>query len=165
MADVLSLIFLGAHILAAILWIGAMGFSVMVLRQVIPRLGMPTRKELQKQLVPAVLRFIPITAVATIVFGAIVYLFHGDLDPAVLWGTDWGVILLVSLVLTIALFVFGILVVTRSSRSLLVHLNEEPCTHGPQVGRLQSMLNRGQLVAFVWGVVILALMVIASELG
>ena len=45
MADVVMLVVRYLHILSAILWIGALGFSVMVLRRVMPRLGMPARKE------------------------------------------------------------------------------------------------------------------------
>lgn len=43
MADVLTLAVRYLHIFSAILWIGSLGFSVMVLRQVVPRLGMPAR--------------------------------------------------------------------------------------------------------------------------
>lgn len=157
------IVVLWAHVLAAILWIGAMGFSVLVLSKVIPRLGMPTRREFLRQFLPGVFRFVPITAIATIVLGTILYLYQGNFDPAVLWGGTWGLLILASLVLTLALFVFGIAVVTRASRKLLAHLNEEPCTHGPEVGRLQGAFNRGQAVALVWGVAVLALMVIATE--
>lgn len=163
MADLISILLLWGHVLAAVLWIGSMGFSVLVLRQVIPRLGMPARREFLRQLLPVVFRFVPITAIATIVLGTILYLYQGVFDPAKLWGGTWGQLLLASLVLTLALFAFGIVVVTRASRRLLVHLSEEPCTHGPEVGRLQGTFNRGQTVALVWGVGVLALMVIAAE--
>lgn len=163
MADLIVIVVLWAHVLAAVLWVGSMGFSVLVLRQVIPRLGMPARREFMQQFLPAVFRFVPVTAVATIVLGTVLYLYQGNFDPVALWGGTWGLLILASLVLTLGLFVFGILVVTRSSRMLLVHLNEQPCTHGPEVGRLQGTFNRGQAIALVWGIVVLALMVVAAE--
>ena len=80
-----------------------------------------------------------------------------------LWGTEWGLVLLGALVLTLALFAFGLLVVIRASRRILGHLNEEACTHGPELGRLQATFNRGQVVALVWGALILSLMIVATE--
>ncbi len=127
MADAVLLVVRALHILSAILWIGALGFSVMVLRQVMPRLGMPARKEVLRQLIPVVIRFVPVAAVLTIGFGAVLYLLLGDFDPNALWGTEWGRVLLGSLLLTLALFAFGILVVIRASRRILGHLNEEAC--------------------------------------
>ena len=41
MADLVPLVVRNLHIFSAILWIGALGFSVMVLRRVMPRLEMP----------------------------------------------------------------------------------------------------------------------------
>lgn len=163
MADVVVLVVRYLHILSAILWIGALGFSVMVLRRVVPQLGMPVRKEFLQKLIPVVIRFIPGVAIMTIVFGAVLYLLLGNFDPNVLWGTEWGRVLLVALVLTLALFAFGLLVVIRASRRIVVHLNEEACTHGPEMGRLQKTFNNGQIVALVWGVLILVLMVLATE--
>ena len=163
MADVLTLVVRYLHIFSAILWIGALGFSLMVLRRVVPRLEMPARKETLRQLIPVVIRFIPATATMTIAFGAILYLVLGNFDPSVLWGSTWGVILLVALVLALGLFVFGILVVIRASRKILGHLNEAACAHGPEMGRLTKTFNNGQVVALVWGAVILGLMIVATE--
>ena len=163
MADVVMLVVRYLHILSAILWIGALGFSVMVLRRVMPKLGMPTRKEVLRQLIPVVIRFIPVAAVLTIGFGAVLYLILGGFDPNVLWGTEWGLALLGALVLALALFAFGLLVVIRASRRILGHLNEEACSHGPEMGRLTKTFNNGQVVAFVWGALILVLMILATE--
>jgi putative copper export protein len=163
MVDVLTLVVRYLHILSAILWIGALGFSVMVLRRVVPQLGMPTRKELLRKMIPVVIRFIPIAAILTIAFGATLYLLIGDFDPSTLWGSNWGQVILLALVLTLALFTFGILVVIRASRRILVHLDEEACTHQAEMGKLNATFNRGQVVAFVWGIAILSLMVVATE--
>lgn len=163
MVDVLALVVRYLHIFSAILWIGALGFSVMVLRRVLPRIGMPARKETLKQLIPVVIRFIPIAAVSTIVWGAILYLLLGNFDPGVLWGSTWGLVLLAALLLTLALFAFGVGVVIRASKKILGHLDEEACTHAAEMGSLQKVFNNGQVVALVWGVAILSLMVIAAE--
>lgn len=163
MADILALVVRYLHIFSAILWIGALGFSVMVLRRVTPRLTMPARKEMLRQLIPVVIRFIPVAAILTIAFGATLYLVLGGFDPNVLWGTEWGRVLLGALILTLALFVFGVGVVIRASRKILDHLNEEACAHGAEMGALQKTFNRGQIVALVWGAAILSLMVVATE--
>lgn len=163
MADLLALVVRYLHIFSAILWIGALGFSVMVLRRVLPRLEMPARKETLRQLIPVVIRFIPATAVLTIAFGAILYLLLGNFDPNVLWGSTWGLALLAALILSLALFAFGLLVVIRASRRILGHLNEAACTHGPEMGRLTKTFNNGQVVALVWGAAILVLMILATE--
>jgi uncharacterized membrane protein len=163
MADLVVLIVRYLHILSAILWIGALGFSVMVLRSAMARVPVPARKETMRQLVPIVIRFIPASAILTILFGALLYLVLGDFNPTILWGTNWGLVLLTSLLLTVILFAFGLTMVARTSQRILGHLNEEACTHGEEVGRLQKMFNRGQIAAFAWGVLILALMVLATE--
>ena len=62
MADPLTLAIRYLHIFSAILWIGALGFSVMVLRRVIPRLQMTARKEALRQIIPVMIRFIPAAA-------------------------------------------------------------------------------------------------------
>ena len=111
MADLLVLAVRYAHILSAILWIGALGFSVMALRPGIGRMAMPARKETLRQLIRVVIRFVPASAVLTIAFGAALYLLLGDFGPAVLWGTEWGLAILVSLFLGLTLFASGILVV------------------------------------------------------
>lgn len=151
-----------AHIVSAILWIGALGFSVTVLGPAISRVGMSARKDTLKQLIPIVGRFIPGTGIATIVFGTLLYLLMGNFDPSILWGTMWGLILFTALLLALGLLGFGLVVVIRASKELLGHLNEETCTHGPEVGALQLTFNRGQVVALVWGFGILALMVVAT---
>ena len=163
MADLLTLVVRYVHIFSAILWIGALGFSVMVLRRVVPKLEMPARKDVLRQLIPVVIRFIPATATLTIVFGALLYLMMGNFDPNALWGSTWGLVILGALVLALALFAFGILVVIGASRKILGHLNEAACTHGPEMGRLTKTFNNGQAVALAWGGLILALMVVATE--
>jgi hypothetical protein len=163
MADIVALVVRYLHIVSAILWIGALGFSVMVLRRVMPQLGMPTRKEVLQKMIPVVIRFIPMAAASTILWGALLYLVLGGFDPAVLWGSEWGLAILLALILTLALFAFGILVVIGASRKILGHLNEAACTHQAEMGSLQKTFNRGQVVALVWGASILVLMILATE--
>ena len=163
MADVLTVVLRYAHILSAILWIGALAFSVMFLRSAMGRVPLPARKETMRQLIPAVIVFVPISAVLTIGFGAALYLVMGNFEATILWGTTWGLVLLVALVLALALFAFGMGVVIPASRKILGHLNEEACSHGQEMGRLQRRFNNGQVVAMVWGFVILSLMIVATE--
>lgn len=164
MVDIIALVVRYVHVFFAILWIGSMGFSVMVLGRVMPRLGMPVGRQFSRQFIPVVLRFVPLSAVMTIASGALLYLFLGNFDPAELWGTSWGLAMIASLVLTLALFAFGIFAVMGASRKLLVHLNEEACTHGPDVGRLQKSFGRGQVISFGLGALVLALMIVATEI-
>ncbi len=161
MADILFLVVRYAHIISAILWIGGLGFSKMVLGSALSKVDMPARKETLKKLIPIANRFLPRVAASTIVWGAILYLLIGNYNPDNLVGTSWGLVILAALILSTALLVFGIFVVKRSSEAILVHLNEEACSHGPEVGKLQGTFSRGQLIATVWGFVILGLMVVA----
>jgi hypothetical protein len=85
-----------------------------------------------------------------------------NFDPNKLWGTTWGIVILAGLILAVGLLAFGLLVVRRSSQAILGHLSEEACSHGPEVGQLQKMFIRGQVVALVWGFAILGLMVYAT---
>lgn len=163
MADLLVLAVRYLHILFAILWIGSLGFSVMVLRRFLPSLGLSARKEVLQKLIPVMIRFIPISAVLTIAFGAVLYLQLGNFDPTTLLSSTWGLIIFAALLLTLALFAFAVLVVIGASRRILVHLHEETCTHGPEVGALTKRFNNGQVIAFAWGVLILALMVYATQ--
>ena len=163
MVDYLALVLRYAHIMSAILWIGALAFSVMVLRGVMGRVEMAARKETMRKLIPSVVVFIPTSAALTIIFGVSLYVVMGNFDPSILWGTTWGLVLLTALILTLALFGFGVGWVIPISRRILGHLNEEACSHGPEVGKLQARFNRGQIVALVWGFVILAFMITATE--
>jgi len=90
MADILELVVRFAHIASAILWIGGLGFSVMVLRSAISRVGMAARKDTMLQLIPLANRFIPRVGISTVLFGTILYLMMGNFDPQNLWGTTWG---------------------------------------------------------------------------
>ena len=162
MADILELVVRYAHIASAILWIGGLGFSVMVLRSAISRVGMPARKDTMLQLIPLANRFIPRVAISTIVFGTILYLMMGNFDPQNLWGTTWGRAMLAALILSLGLLVFGIGYVRRAAERMLKHLDEADCTHGPEVAVLQMTSSRGQVVALAWGFFILILMVVAT---
>lgn len=162
MADILELVVRYVHIVSAILWIGGLGFSVMVLRTAISRVGMAARKDTLLQLIPLSNRFIPRTAIATIVFGTVLYLMMGNFDADNLVGTTWGRAMLAALILAIGLLAFGLLVVRRAAERMLKHLNEENCTHGPEVAALQMTSSRGQVIALAWGFFILILMVVAT---
>jgi len=162
MADVLELVVRFAHIASAILWIGGLGFSVMVLRSAISRVGMAARKDTMLQLIPLANRFIPRVGISTVLLGTILYLMMGNLDPQNLWGTTWGRAMLAALTLSLGLLVYGIGYVRRAAERMLKHLNEENCTHGPEVAALQMTSSRGQVVALAWGFVILILMVVAT---
>lgn len=162
MADILTIIVRYAHILSAILWIGALGFSVMVLGRAVSKVGMPARKETLKQLIPVANRFLPSIAISTIVFGTILYLLMGNFDPKMMFASTWGMVISGALVLAVGLLAFGILVPLRASRAILKHLNEEACSHGPEMGKLQRTFARGQVIALVWGFVILGFMVYAT---
>jgi len=162
MADIVELVVRYVHIVSAILWIGGLGFSVMVLRSAISRVGMPARKDTMQQLIPIANRFIPRTAISTIVFGTILYLLMGNFDPQILWGTRWGLVLLTSLILAVGLLAFGIIVVRTAGERILTHLNEDACSHGPEVAALQKTASRGQVIALAWGFFILVLMVVAT---
>jgi uncharacterized membrane protein len=160
MVDVLELIVRYAHIVSAILWIGGLGFSVMVLRSAISKVGMPARKEAMIQLIPLANRFIPRVAISTIVFGTILYVMMGNSGD--LWGTTWSLVMLAALVLAVGLLIFGIGIVRRAAERILKHLEEANCTHGPEVAALQKTSNTGQVVALAWGFFILVLMVVAT---
>lgn len=162
MADIVTIVARYAHILSAILWIGGLGFSDMVLGSAISKMGMPARKEVLRHLIPIANRFIPMVAISTIVFGTLLYLLMGNFDPNVMWGTTWGRVIFTALILAVGLLLFGLLVVIRASRGILHHLNEEACSHGPEMGKLQRIFSRGQAIALVWGFVILGLMVYAT---
>jgi amino acid transporter len=127
------------------------------------RVGMPARKETMRQLIPVAIHFVPMSALLTIGFGALLYLVMGDFDSNLLIGRTWGLIILAALILAVALFTFGMTVVIGASSRTLVHLKEDTCTHANEMGELQRTFNRGQVVALVWGLAILALMVIATE--
>ncbi len=134
----------------------------MVLRGVMPRLGMPARKELMQRMVPAMARYLPTMAILTIVFGFILYLYLGSFDPALLWGILWGQLLLVALALALIASVIGLGIGLRSANLLLVHFEEEEEAHPQEVGILQKRFGMAQIVVFLLGLVIIALMVYAT---
>lgn len=150
------------HILFGIMWIGAVAYGVGVLRRVMPRVDPPARKAVMRQLTPVMLRYIPVSAVMTIVFGSVLYLWLGGFDPDLLLGSKWGLVLLTALGLTLFTFSFGMLVGVGSAKRILGHLEEEQCAHGPEVGALQARFNRAQVIVLGFGLAIIALMVVAT---
>src|SRR3989442_3824591 len=146
MADILELVVRYAHIASAILWIGGLGFSVMVLRSAISRVGMPARKDTLLQLIPLANRFTPRVAISTVVFGTILYLMMGNFDPQNLWGTTWGRAMLAALILSLGLLIFGIGYVRRAAVRMLEHRYEEDCTAGPEDASPQMTSCRGPVV-------------------
>lgn len=162
MADLLLVTLEFLHIVFGVAWIGAVFYSVAVLRRAIPRVSAPARKEAMKQIIPVASHFIPMVAIATIVFGTLLYLFEGRFDPEVLFGSRWGVTILTAFVLSVGAFAFGMIFAMGSGSRILVHLEEDHCTHPDTVSGLQRRMNSAQIVVLILGFVILGLMVAAS---
>ena len=163
MADVVEVLLRYLHIVFAVAWIGAVFYGVAVLRTAMGRVEAAARKETMKKLIPVVIHYVPMVGALTITFGTLLYLYMSQFDVDTLVGTRWGLTILSSLVLTVATFSFGILVVIGGARRLLSHLEEESCTHGPEVVGLQRRFNRGQVAIMALSLVIIALMVAASR--
>lgn len=163
MADLVGIVLRFLHIVFAVFWIGAVSYTVFVVRSAMQRVGMPARKETMRQLIPVAIHFVPMSAVMTIVLGAFLYLVMGGFSIDILLGTRWGQILFVALVLALATFTFGMTVVIGAAKRILGHLEEEACGHADIVGRLQRVFNRGQVIVLGLGLVIIALMVFASR--
>ncbi len=162
MVDVIALVLRMIHITFAVVWIGAVAFSVGVLRVIMPRVAMDARKQVLRQLIPTVIHYVPLSAAMTILFGAILYLYMGSFNPTILVETLWGLLLLTSLVLTLATFAYGMTVGVGTSRSILGHLKEKVCEHADEMGRLQKRFNMAQVVVLVLGIIILGMMVFAT---
>ncbi len=150
------------HIVFAVAWMGSVAYSVGVLQVAMPRVRMDARKEVMRHLIPTTIHFVPMSAVMTILFGAILYLYMGSFNPTILVETLWGLLLLTSLVLTLATFAYGMTVGVGTSRSILGHLKEEVCEHAAEMGRLQKRFNMAQVVVLVLGIIILGMMVFAT---
>src|SRR6266567_3851780 len=155
MADVIALVLRFFHIWFGIAWIGALVYGVSVLRRALSRVDPASRKEFMKQFIPVVTRFLPGSAVMTILFGFVLYLYLGSFDVAYLTGSEWGRILLAALAL--ATFAIGMVFGVGSAKKILGHLNEESCTHGPEVGVLQNRFNLAQFIGLGLGLVIVGL--------
>ena len=162
--DVIHLALRTAHILFGILWVGALGYSVLVLGRVIPRVEPPARKQVMLQLMPVALKYLPITATGTIAFGVTMYLYLGQLNPAVLFGSVKFLLIFAALLIVLAMFTFGILVVMRTALKIKTHLEEPKCEHMPLVGAMQKLFARGQLAVLAIGMAVVGLMVVASHL-
>ncbi|HEV8595203.1 MAG TPA: hypothetical protein VGR51_06705 [Thermoplasmata archaeon] len=162
MADVIALVLRFFHIMFGIAWIGAVFYGVGVLRRVMPRIDMPARKATMKQLIPVVTRYIPGSAVMTILMGAILYLYLGAARGLGLT-TLWGLLILTALGVALTAFGFGMVFGIGTAKKILAHLNEESCTHGPEVGALTARFNQAQVVVLILGIAIIGLMVYAGE--
>ncbi|HYY47058.1 MAG TPA: hypothetical protein VFA17_00055 [Thermoplasmata archaeon] len=163
MADVVALVLRFFHIFFGIAWIGALMYGVGVLRRALAGMEMPARQETMRRLIPVLTQYIPGSAAMTILFGFILYLWIGSLEPAVLLESNWGRTLLAALVLSLTAFGIGTAVGVRGARRMLVHLNEEACAHGPEVAALQKRFNLSQFTGLGLGLIIVALMVLATE--
>ena len=162
---IITLVLRFFHIVFGIAWIGAVMYGVGVMRRALGKMDAATRKETMKRLIPVVERYLPGSAAMTIIFGVALYLYLGSFDPVNLVGTAWGKILLTALVLALVAFAIGMIFGIGSARKILAHLNEDNCTHGPEVGKLQKTFNTTQFVNLGLGLVIVALMVVATRGG
>jgi len=160
---VVTLVIRFFHILFGIAWIGAVMYGVGVVRRAFGKMDPAARKEAMKRLIPVVERYLPGSAAMTIILGVSLYLYMGSFDPAVLIGSPWGKILMTALVLALVAFALGMIFGIGSARKILGHLNEDACTHGPEVGALQKRFNLTQFINLGLGLVIIALMVVATE--
>ena len=163
MADVVEVVLEFLHVVFGVAWIGAVFYSVGVLRRAVPRIGMPARKEAMRQIIPVATHFIPMAAIATIVFGTLLYLVKGQFNPAALFESRWGLTILSAFGLTIGTFGFGMVFVVGTSRRVLGHLEEEACPHGDTVAGLQRRINSSQIITLALGLWIIGLMVLASS--
>jgi uncharacterized membrane protein len=163
MADPVALLLRFFHIAFGIAWIGGMMYGVGVLRRALAQVEMPVRKETMRRVIPIMTQYLPGSAAMTILFGFVLYLWMGSFEPAVLVESAWGRTLLAALVLALTAFAIGIAVGVRGARRMLVHLNEEACTHGPEVAALQKRFNISQFTGLGIGLLIVALMVVATE--
>jgi len=150
------------HIVFGIVWIGAVAYGVGVLRRALPQMEPPARKAALRRLIPILVQYIPGAAVMTILTGALLYGVLGGWSPALMFGTPWGLVLLAALALALTTFAIGMLVGVRTAKRILAHLEEEACTHQPEVGALQARFNRANVVVLFLGMAILALMVAAT---
>lgn len=163
MADLVALVLRYIHIFFGIAWIGAVMYGLGVLRRVLPQVPLEARKETMRRLIPVMTRYVPGSAAMTIVFGFALYLWIGSFQPVALLEGNWGRTLLSALVLSLLALAIGMVYGVGSANRILVHLNEEECTHGPEVARLQKRLDASQFGAFGLGLVIIGLMVVATE--
>jgi len=163
MADLVEFALRFSHITFGIARMGANFYSVGVMSRVMPRVEAPARKQIMLRLMPVALRYIPVTAVLTIVLGTALYVNMGDFRANFLVGSRWGQTILAALILTVGTFVFGIVYVVGSGRKLQVHLAEDQCGHAPEVATLQKRFARGQPIITVLGLIIVGLMVAASR--
>jgi len=149
------------HIVSGVFWVGAIAYSVLVLGRVLPRVDPPVRKQLMKQLLPVALKYIPITATSTITFGILMYLYLTNFDLSTMLGILRFQILFAAMLITLGMFTFGMLIGFRTGLKIKAHLDEEKCEHMPLVGALQKRFALSNLVVFVIGVTVVALMAIA----
>ncbi|MFQ5919462.1 MAG: hypothetical protein ACE5I4_05385 [Thermoplasmata archaeon] len=163
MVDLVALTLRYLHIAFGIAWIGALAYGVGVLRIALPRADPPASQGVMKQLIPIAVRYIPFTAVMTILFGAILYLYMGVFDPAILLGSTWGLLLLTALVLALVTFAYGLVWGIGSARKILTHLEEEACDHREEVMGLQRRFNRVQIAALFLGLIIIGIMVFVVQ--
>jgi len=163
MADVLAFALRFLHILAGIAWIGAVAFSLGVVRRAMGRVDLDARRRTMRQLIPVAIRYVPMAAVSTIVLGVLLYLHMGRFDAFLLTGTPWGRLILAALVFSLAAFALGMVLVVGTGRRILTHLDEPACEHGPEMGVLQKRFNLGQVLALALGLVVVALMIEAAH--
>ncbi len=161
--DIVGIVLRFLHIVFGVMWIGAVFYGVGVLRVALPRVDMTARKAVLRHLLPVAIHYIPVSAIMTIITGALLYLYLGQFQGAILLGAGWGRILLGALLLTLATFAYGMVIVIGAGKAIARHLGEEACNHQAEVGALQRQFNVGQIVVLVLGLVIIAIMVYVSE--
>lgn len=129
------------------------------------RMPPPARKEVVRHLAPVAIHYVPMAAVMTITFGALLYLVLGGFQTNLLLRTSWGQLLFTALLVASSMFAFGMIVVIGAAKRMLVHVNEEACGHMEEMGALSRRFNRGQIVIVALGFGVIALMVLAPRIA
>lgn len=157
--DIIALVLRYVHIASGIAWIGAIMYSVGVLRFTFPRADPPAVRGVLRHMLPVVRRYVPVAAILTIGFGALLYVYMGVFNPAILLNSRWGQLLLIALGLTVGVFVYGLIWGLGTAGRLLPHLEEEKEEHMEEVMALTRRFNRVQVVILLVGLLIIGLMV------
>lgn len=163
MVDFVALALRYLHIAFSIAWIGGVAFGVGVLRIALPRADPPASQGVMRHLIPVAIRYIPMAAVMTILFGAVLYLWMGLFDAAILFGSTWGLLLLTALIISLGTFIYGMIWGIGTSKRLLGHLEEEACDHREEVMGLQSRFNRVQIGVLFLGLILIGMMVFITH--
>jgi len=121
---VLNLILHWLHLIAVVLWIGGLGFNLMLLMPNLKRVDLTNRSKLVSQVMPHFLRLVWITIAIIVATGLYRVAFVNNMtELSDFTGTSYGLSLIAKMSIVVAMIILAAIITLRLAPKIVSHLS------------------------------------------